>query len=119
MFQGTLSPRMRNQSLFIWQSCQSIDGVNGNKVKMCASIMESRKGGNNVHLVSKHVSKNGYWVHTSLVGFWVKSGFAKQYEVVAFLWDWTNCVLTMVCTRLQTLQQKVQIDEINMEKDHT
>ncbi len=81
--------------------------------------MEFGKGDNNVHFVSKHVSKNKFWVHTSLLGFWVKLGFAKWYEVIAFLRDWINYVSTMVCTRLQTLQQKVQIDEANMEKDHT
>jgi BMFP domain-containing protein YqiC len=37
----------------------------------------------------------------------------------SFLWDWTNYVLAKVCTRLQTLQQKVQKYEANMEKDNT
>jgi hypothetical protein len=35
------------------------------------------------------------------IGFWVRLGFAKWYEVVAFLQDWINCVSAMVCTRLQ------------------
>jgi hypothetical protein len=78
---------MRNKGLFIQQSHQSNDGVNGNKMKMCASTMESRRGGNNVHFVSKHVSMNGFWVHTSSLGFWVKLGFARQYEAIIFLWD--------------------------------
>jgi hypothetical protein len=37
----------------------------------------------------------------------------------SFLWDWTHCVSSKVCTRLQTLQQKVQKYEANMEKNHT
>jgi hypothetical protein len=77
LFQGTLSLTMRNQGLFIQQSHQNIDKVNGNKVKMCASTMENGKGDNNVHFVSKHVSRNKFWVHTSSLGFWVKLGFAR------------------------------------------
>ncbi len=118
-FQGTLSTTVRNQGLFIWQSCQNIDMVNDNKVKMCASIMEYGRGGNNVHFVSKHVSKNGFWVHIGSLGFGVRLGFVRWYIVIVFLWDWTNYVSIRVCTRLQTLQQKVQRNEANMEKDHT
>jgi hypothetical protein len=47
---------MRNQGLFIWWSRQNINGVNGKWMKMCATIMESRRGGNNLDFVSKHVS---------------------------------------------------------------
>jgi hypothetical protein len=65
----------------------NIDGVNGQKVKMCVSTMESKRGSNNVHFVSKHVSKNGFWVNTSSLGFWVRLGFAQWYEAIAFLWD--------------------------------
>jgi hypothetical protein len=71
-FQGTLSPTMKNQGLFILQNCQNINEVNDNKMKMCATTMESRGGGNNVHYVSKHVSRNKFWVHTSSLGFWVR-----------------------------------------------
>jgi hypothetical protein len=119
VFQGTFSPIIKNQGLFIRRSRQNINGVNGNKVKMCASIMEFGRGGNNVHFISKHVSRNEFWVHTSSLGFWVKLGFARWYEAIDFLQDWTNYVLAKVCTKLQTLQQRVQRDEANMEKDHT
>jgi len=76
---------MRNQGLFIRQSHQSINEVNGNIMKMCASTMESRKGGNNVHFVSKHVSRNEFSVHIGSLGFWVRLEFAKHYEAIAFL----------------------------------
>jgi hypothetical protein len=78
---------------------------------MCASIMESGKGCNNVHFVSKHVSRNEFLIHTGSLGFWVKLGFAKHYETIVFLQDWTNCVSAKVYRRLQTLQQRVQRDE--------
>jgi hypothetical protein len=47
----------------------NIDGVNGQKMEMYVSTMESKRGSNNVHFVSKHVSKNGFWVNTSSLGF--------------------------------------------------
>jgi hypothetical protein len=75
---------MRNQGLFIRWSYQNIEGVNDNKVKMYASTMEFGRGRNNVHFVSKHVSKNGFWVHTCSLGFWVKFGFARWYEAVSY-----------------------------------
>jgi hypothetical protein len=81
VLQGTLSPTMKNQGLFIQQSHQNIDGVDGNKVKMCASIMEFGKGGNNVHFISKHVYRCGFWVHTRSLGFWVRLGFAQGYKL--------------------------------------
>ncbi len=86
---------------------------------MCASTMESRRGNKNVHFVSKHVSRNEFWVDKGSLGFWVILGFAKRYETIAFLWFSTNYVLAKVCTRLKTLQQRVQRGEANMEKDHT
>jgi hypothetical protein len=88
-------------------------------MKMCASTMEFIKGGNNVQIVSKHVSRNKFWVHVCSLGFWVRLGFTKWYETIAFLQDWTNYVSVKVCTRLQTLQQKMQRNKANMEKDHT
>jgi hypothetical protein len=54
---------------------------------MCANSMESKRGGNNVHFASKHVSRNGFWVHTGSLGFWVKLMFVKRYEVIVFLQD--------------------------------
>jgi len=86
---------------------------------MCASPMEYGRGGNNVHFVSKHVSRNGFWVHIGPLIFGVRLGVVRRYEVVAYLGDWTNYVLAKVCTRLYTLQQGVQKDEANMEKNHT
>jgi len=49
--------------------------------------MEFGRGGNNVHFVSKHVSKNGFWVHIGSLGFWVRLRFARWYEAIAFLWN--------------------------------
>jgi hypothetical protein len=110
-----LSPTMRNQGLFIWRSCQNIDGVNGKRLKMCPSIVESRRGVNNVHFVSM----NRFCLYIGSLGFWVKLRFVIWYEVLAFLQEWSNCVSTRVCTRLWTLQQRVQKDEANMGKKTT
>jgi hypothetical protein len=47
--------------------------------------MEFGIGNNNVHFVSKHVFKNEFWLHIGSLGFWFRLGFARRYEVVAFL----------------------------------
>jgi hypothetical protein len=46
--------------------------------------MESRRGSNNVQFISKHVSKNGFWLHIGSLGFWVRLRFARRYEALPF-----------------------------------
>jgi len=80
-------------------------------MKMCASTMESRRRDNNVHFVSKHVYKNGFLGTHMFIGFLGQIRVCKIVWGSSFLWDWINYISTRVCTKLQTLQQKVQRDE--------
>jgi hypothetical protein len=77
-------PQWETKACLFNEATKALMGSISMKWKICASIMEFGKRSNNVHFVSKHVSRNGFCVHTSSLVFGLDWGLHDNMRQLPF-----------------------------------